>query len=126
MSTKPLLRILTILSICLFSLTPGKSQSITEYGHPEHFIAGALLGGAASYLVYQKTNNKWKAWAVGFGASILAGAIKETVDPELLGGSSSIKDFAYTSLGGMVGASIVFPLNRKKKKEKEGINTAFR
>ncbi|MBX2876431.1 MAG: hypothetical protein KTR30_30205 [Saprospiraceae bacterium] len=125
MSTKSALRVLTILSISLLSFIPGKSQSITEYGYPEHFIAGALFGGATSYLVYQKTNNKWKAWAIGFGASVLAGGIKEAVDPELLGGSRNVKDFLYTGLGGMVGASIVFPLNRKKKKE-EGVNTAFR
>lgn len=126
MNKKSTLRLLTILSICFLTYLPGKSQSITEYGHPEHFIAGALFGGATSYLIYQKTNNKWKAWAIGVGASLLAGGIKEAVDPEILGGSASAKDFMYTSLGGMLGASIVFPLNRKKKKKEESVNTAFR
>ncbi len=125
MNTTSTQRALTILFVALLTYLPGKSQSITEYGYPEHFIAGALLGGATSYLIYQKTDNKWKAWAVGLGASLLAGGIKEAVDPELLGGSRSVKDFMYTSLGGILGASIVLPLNRRKKKE-EGINTAFR
>lgn len=125
MSTKSTLGIITLFAICLLSFTPAKSQSITEYGYPEHFIAGALLGGAASYLVYQKTNNKWKAWAIGFGASVLAGGIKEAVDPEIFGGSRNVRDFYYTGLGGMVGASIVFPLNRKKNREAKAVSTAF-
>lgn len=117
---------MAILAIGLLSFTPAKSQSITEYGYPEHFIGGALLGGATSYLVYKKTNNKWKAWAIGLGASVLAGGIKEAVDPEIFGGSRNIKDFYYTGLGGMLGASIVFPLNRKKKRNEQSLNTAFK
>lgn len=124
MNTTSALRILTILSISLLAHLPGKSQSITKRGHPEHFFVGALIGGGTSYLIYQKTNNKWKAWAIGFGASVLAGAIKEAIDPEILGRTASTEDFLYTGLGGIVGASIVFPLNRKKKKG-EGSSTAF-
>ena len=126
MSKKITLPILTILSICLLSFTTGKSQSITEYGYPEHFIAGALFGGATSYFVYQKTNNKWKAWAIGLGASVLAGGLKEAVDPEVFGGTRNVRDFYYTGLGGLVGASIVFPLHKRKRPEKEALNAAFR
>ena len=104
--------------ILFLSFQPTLSgQSITEYGYPEHFIGGALLSGAVSYLVYKKTENKTKAWLVGFGASLVAGGLKEAVDPEIFGGTRNVKDFYYTALGGALGASIVIPLGRKKKKD---------
>lgn len=105
------------LVILFFSFQPTlSSQSFTEYGYPEHFIGGALLSGAVSYLVYQKTENKTKAWLVGFGASLVAGGLKEAVDPEVFGGTRNVKDFYYTAFGGALGASIVIPLGRRKKK----------
>jgi len=103
--------------ILFLSFQPTLSgQSITAHGYPEHFIGGALLSGAVSYLVYKKTENKTKAWLVGFGASLVAGGLKEAVDPEIFGGTRNVKDFYYTALGGALGASIVIPLGRKKKK----------
>lgn len=59
------------------------------------------------------------------GVFLLVGGIKEVVDLEILGGSVSVKDFMYISLGGMFGVSIVFLLNRKKKKKEESVNIVF-
>ena len=98
----------------------------SERGYPEHFIAGTLIGGGVSYLVFKKTDNKFKAWALGTIAAAAVGFIKEAVDPDLLSGVRSTTDAVYTSFGGAFGASIVIPLKRKKTKEKPNIAAAFR
>ena len=102
------------------------SQPIfSEKGYPEHFIAGALIGGATSYLVYNKTGNKFKAWAFGTLAASAVGFLKEAVDPNLLSGVRSTTDAIYTSLGGAVGASIVIPLRKRNPKETPNISASF-
>lgn len=115
-SIKLLLTLPFILVFLSFNNTLS-SQSITKYGYPEHFIGGALLSGTVSYLVYKKTENKTKAWLVGFGASLVAGGLKEAVDPEVFGGTRNVRDFYYTALGGALGASVILPLGRRKKKD---------
>ena len=88
----------------------------TDKKHPEHFIGGIVIGGVTSYFVYKKTNNKVKSWAIGTGASVLVGLAKEVIDSA--GGKNfSGEDLGYTALGGAIGASIVFPLKKKKPKE---------
>ena len=57
-----------------------------------------------------------KSWAIGTGAATLVGILKEA----LVSGSGkdfSGADLGYTVLGGAIGASIVFPLKKKKPKE---------
>ncbi|NNC70861.1 MAG: hypothetical protein HKN90_08585 [Flavobacteriaceae bacterium] len=103
------------------------SQPIfSEKGYPEHFIAGALIGGATSYIVYNKTGNKFKAWAFGTLTATAVGVLKEAIDPELLSGVRNSTDTMYTGLGGIVGASIVFPLKKRKPKETPNISAAFK
>lgn len=60
----------------------------------------------------KKTNNKVKSWAIGTGAATILGLAKELIDPEI-----DAADLGYTALGGAIGASIVFPLKKKKPKE---------
>ena len=98
----------------------------SENGHPEHVIAGALIGGVTSYFVYKKTDNKFKAWLIGFGAASAAGLLKEMVDPTLLSGGRSKEDAYYSALGGAIGASIVIPLKKRKPKKTPNISTAFK
>ena len=105
--------LIIIITSLLFSFS-STAQSITKKGYPEHFAAGAIIGGAGSYFTYKKTNNKWKAWAFGFVAATGMGLLKEIADPSI-GRTRSWKDFQYTVLGGAVGASIVIPLNGKKE-----------
>ena len=93
----------------------SSAQIISERGYPEHVIGGAILSGTVSYLVYKKTDCKFRAFAIGLGASIVAGAGKELLDPLIFNGTRNPNDFWYTALGGTVGASIVFPLNKNKK-----------
>ena len=97
----------------------------SEKGHPEHVIAGALIGGVTSYLVYKKTDNKFKAWLIGFGTATTAGLLKEMVGHQLSSSEKSKKDAYYSALGGAIGASIVIPLKKRKPKKTPNITAAF-
>ena len=98
---------------------------ISDNGHPEHVIVGAIIGGGTSYLVYRKTNNKLKAWLIGAATASAVGYLKEVVDPKWFNGTRSKKDFQYSVLGGVIGASIVIPLRRRKPKKTPNIDAAF-
>ncbi len=104
-----------VIVFTFFYVIPAHAQ-LSDSGYAEHFIAGLAIGGITSYLVYRKTDNKWKSWAIGAGASTIIGLTKELIDP-YIGRDRNGGDFKYTVLGGAIGASIVFPLNKKKPKE---------
>ena len=91
------------------------NAQFTDSGHAEHFVVGAIIGGTTSYLVYKKTNNKFKSWLIGSGAATGAGILKELIDP-MIGRKSSGEDLAFSALGGAIGATIVFPLKSKREK----------
>jgi hypothetical protein len=115
-----------VMFVLLFYLVSGlNAQAITNDGHTEHFVAGVLISGTVSYFVYKKTENKWKAYLIGAGSAIATGLLKEFIDP-YIGGQRTFEDFAYSSLGGFVGASIVIPLKPKKTKESEILRAAFK
>ena len=98
----------------------------SEKGHPEHVIAGTLIGGVTSYFVYKKTNNKLKAWLIGFGTATTAGLLKEMIDPTFLSGVKSKEDAYFSALGGAIGASIVIPLKKRAPKKTPNIIAAFK
>ena len=104
-----------ILSV-FFSVFQIQAQGDPDKGHPEHFVAGMVIGGTTSYFVFKKTDNKFKAWCWGTGASVEAGLAKELLD-NAIGRKSSGQDFGYTALGGTIGTSIVIPLNKRRQKE---------
>ncbi len=95
---------------------------ISDDGHPEHVIAGGVIGGGVSYLVY----NKYKVWLIGASTAVAVGYLKEAVDPKWFGGVKSDKDFGYSALGGVIGASIVIPLKRRKTKSTPNIAATFK
>lgn len=111
--------------LCVFIKTTKAQPIFSKNGYPEHFIAGTIIGGATSYFVYKKTDNKLKAWLIGTATATAVGFLKEAIDPKLLGGVKSHTDVLYTSLGGGLGASIVIPLKRKKRKKTPNIDAAF-
>lgn len=117
-----------ILLVLLFTSIYFKGESqpvISEKGHPEHAIAGAVIGGGVSYLVYRKTGKKFTSWLIGSATASVIGLAKELIDPSL-GNNKTEKDFFYTAAGGAIGASIVFPLrSRKKRKKTPNINATF-
>ncbi len=102
--------------VFFFFFCISSQAQFTDNGHPEHFIGGMIIGGVTSYIVYKKTGHKLKSWAIGAGAATLIGLTKELIDPAI-GRKRSGADFGYTVLGGVIGASIVFPLKNKKPKE---------
>ena len=115
-----------ILVLLAFYLPMNGQPIISDDGHPEHIVAGVVIGAGVSYLVYKKTNNKFKAWLIGASTATAVGYLKEAVDPKWFGGVKSDKDFGYSALGGVIGASIVIPLKRRKTKEKLNIAAAFK
>ena len=104
-----------------------KAQPIfSEKGHPEHVIAGTLIGGVTSYFVYKKSNNKFKAWLIGFGTATATGILKEMLEPTFLSGVNSKEDVYYSALGGAIGASIVIPLKKRNPIKPPNITAAFK
>lgn len=93
--------------------TDGQSN---DYSNPKHFAAGMVVGGLTSFFIYKKSNNKLKSWAIGVGASVVAGIAKEAID-SARGNEFSGEEIGYTVLGGAIGSSIVFPLKKRKPKE---------
>ena len=102
------------MAIIISTYQSTSAQSDSSKGHTEHFVVGAAIGAGTSYFVYKKTDNKWKSWLIGTGTATLVGLTKELIDPSI-GRKRSGEDFAYTALGGAIGASIVIPLKPKKK-----------
>ena len=115
-----------ILLLFSFCLQVNAQPIISDDGHPEHIVAGVVIGAGVSYLVYKKTDNKLKAWLIGAASATAIGYLKEAVDPKWFGGVKSDKDLAYSAPGGVIGASIVIPLKRRKTKEKPNIAMAFK
>lgn len=109
----------------LFSLKAEAQPVISDNGHPEHVIVGAVIGGTVSYLVFRKTDNKLKAWLIGAASAVVVGYLKEAVDPKWFNGVRSDKDFAYSALGGVIGASIVIPLKKRRPKKRPNIAASF-
>ncbi len=118
-------KILGISLLFILSFHCNAQPIVSDDGHPEHIVAGAIVGGGVSYLVYRKTGNKFKSWLIGAATATAVGYLKEAIDPSL-GNIKSDKDFGYSALGGVIGAGIVFPLKRRKPREKPNIATAFR
>jgi len=119
-------KIILLLIVFFFYLHVNAQPIVSDNGHPEHLLVGAVIGGGVSYLVYKKTNNKLKAWLISAASATAVGYLKEAVDPKWFGGVKSDKDFGYSALGGVLGASIVIPLKSRKTKEKPNIAAAFR
>ncbi len=119
------MRYLIIIIVFFLSFQLNAQLIFSDNGHPEHVIAGAIIGGGTSYLVYRKTNNKLKSWLIGAATAATLGYLKEAVDPKWFNGTRSKKDFQYSVLGGVIGASIVIPLKRRKPKKMPNIDAAF-
>ncbi len=115
-------KLVLIISLFLFSLDTD-AQVVSDNGHPEHFIAGLVVGAATSYFVFKKTDNKFMSWLIGVGTASALGLLKELVDPYWFNGERDLGDFKFTVLGGAIGASIVFPL--KKRNPNKNISLLF-
>lgn len=90
------------------------SDSWTTTDKREHFACGMAIGAIGTFLADEIAPDapRWKKVCVGIAASVLAGAIKEVSDyRHPCTHDCSLKDFAATAAGGIVGSvsvSVVF------------------
>lgn len=94
------------------------AQYLSSKGHAEHFLAGAIIGGATTCWTYQRTGKKSTSIAVGILTSATVGGLKEIIDNALVNKEGNVGDFAFTALGGLAGVSIAIPLARRKNRRR--------
>lgn len=70
-----------------------------------HFAGAALIGGIGYAAGTAMFAERSRAMALGFGAALAAGALKEALDATGLG-DPSWKDFAWDAIGGACGVGI--------------------
>lgn len=86
--------------------------------HILHYAAGTLIGGGANYFFYRITKKKWLSTLLGGLTATTIGGIKELTDP-WHGGTKTLPDFIWTSVGGFkgtVGVTIIIGNKEKAKK----------
>ncbi|HEY3594162.1 MAG TPA: hypothetical protein VGL13_09810 [Polyangiaceae bacterium] len=72
-----------------------------------HFVAAGALAGTGYAVTTAFTGDRWKAFAIGGGIGLGAGAAKEGLDA--LGfGDPSWKDFAWDAIGTAFGLGVAF------------------
>ena len=79
-----------------------------------HFAAAGIIAGAGYGVTTAFASDRWKAFAIGGGAAVVAGALKEGFDAAGYG-HPSWKDFGWDVAGAVVGLAIAW-----------GIDTAVR
>ena len=72
-----------------------------------HFVSAGVLAGAGYAVTTALTKDRWKAFAVGGGVGLGAGAAKEGLD-SLGYGDPSWKDFAWDAIGTAFGLGVAF------------------
>lgn len=97
----------------IIGLTSSR-DSWTTVDKREHFACGLAIGAVATFAADELCPDapRWKKVCVGIAASVLAGALKEVSDYRHPGTHDcSLKDFAATTAGGVLGSvsvSVVF------------------
>ena len=72
-----------------------------------HFAVSAGIAGAGYGVTTALTDERWKAFAVGGGAAVTLGALKEAYDATGHG-DPSWKDFAWDVAGTVVGLAVAW------------------
>ncbi|HKQ68988.1 MAG TPA: hypothetical protein VJT73_06605 [Polyangiaceae bacterium] len=72
-----------------------------------HFAVAGVIAGSGYGLTTAGTEDRWKAFAVGGGAAIGAGALKEGLDAAGYG-DPSWKDFAWDVIGAACGLGVAW------------------
>lgn len=89
----------------------GNSQQI-PLDKQKHLAAGILIGGISA----TEKEAKYPLWnAVTF--SIICGVGKEVLDS--YGGKADIKDIYYTAVGGTIGGTIVYYINKRSNQRRK-------
>jgi putative lipoprotein len=75
-----------------------------------HFVVAAGIAGAGYGVTTALATDRWKAFVVGGGAALAAGALKEGYDATGAG-DASWKDFAWDVLGAAAGLAIAWGID---------------
>jgi putative lipoprotein len=75
-----------------------------------HFVVAAGIAGAGYGVTTAFAEDRWKAFAVGGGAALAAGALKEGYDATGPG-DASWKDFAWDVLGAAAGLAMAWGID---------------
>jgi putative lipoprotein len=75
-----------------------------------HFAAAGAIAGAGYGITTALTDDRWKAFAIGGGLAIGAGALKEGVDAAGYG-DPSWKDFAWDVIGAAAGLGVAWAID---------------
>jgi putative lipoprotein len=75
-----------------------------------HFAVSGALSSAGYAVTTMATPDRWKAFAVGGGVALGAGALKEGLDA-IGDGDPSWNDFAWDAIGAVVGLGIAFVID---------------
>lgn len=89
----------TLFSLCIVLSMFSKIDAQIHQDKVLHFYAGAIISAGTTELMYQLTDNKYKAVMIGFGTGIVAGATKEIYDKTSGKGYSDPRDFLWTCAG---------------------------
>ena len=108
-------RIAALIALILISATvsrPARAEPDPWLGRDKalHFAAAAGIAGAGYGVTTAFARDRWKALAVGGGAALAAGALKEGYDATGPG-DPSWKDFAWDVLGAAVGLAIAWGID---------------
>lgn len=95
------------------STAPARAADPDPFFGPDkalHFAVSAGIAGAGYGATTAFTADRWKAFAVGGGAALAAGALKEAYDATGHG-DPSWKDFAWDAIGAAVGLAIAWGID---------------
>ena len=103
------LPVLVSLSVAASSMPARAAESDPWLGEDKalHFAVSAGVAGAGYGITTALARDRWKAFAVGGGAALAVGALKEGYDAAGHG-DPSWKDFAWDVIGAAVGLAIAW------------------
>lgn len=97
---------------CLVSVVAMASDTDPWFGPDKalHFGASAVIAGGGYALGTGLAQERWKAFALGGGMAVTAGALKEGLDA--LGmGTPSWRDFTWDVAGAIVGLGVAYAVD---------------
>lgn len=112
----------TLLALSVFTFS--NAQFISE-DDILHFGVGAVISGTTYSIVYNKTENKSKAFWYSFAASAFTGLTKEIFDEFVFDGRFDTGEFLATSAGGFVTSYTFNIFTGKRKKKKKELALAY-
>ena len=99
-----------VFAFAIARAAPARADDPDPWFGPDkalHFTIAAGIAGVGYGLTTAFAEDRWKAFAVGGGAAIAAGALKEGLDATG-SGDPSWKDFTWDVIGAAVGLAIAW------------------